>query len=136
MEPGYYIPEPEEFHIGFEFERQQIVPEYDNQWRMKVKKLVFTKEYFTSNAIRYNFFEDLKEGKIRVKSLDQEDIESLGWKVNYHSYGRNYLKGDFSLGYTYDKLRMEISHEKEGRFFLGEIKNKSELTVIMKQLGI
>lgn len=135
MNPDYYKPEPEEFHPGFEYERIMNVVLPDARWGFEVKKFQFTTEIFTSNAMRFNFFEDLKYDKIRVKLLNDEDIQELGWSVNYHSYGRNYVKEDYTLSYTYDRLRIEIVGV-EGRVFLGIIKNKSELIRLMKQLNI
>lgn len=130
MSDKYYIPEIEEFHIGFEFE---ITNGYE--W---VKK-VFSKE-----DLKSFLYEQLENGinqqYIRVKYLDKEDIESLGWK---HSGGKM-LSGAMQY-YDINKCRLYYAEHHpeylsinvmETQVFRGRIKNKSELRKLMKQIGI
>ena len=127
-EEKYYTPSIEEFHVGFEYEV------FDNLHK------AWNKEN--------NFF--LQQGDfkdpIRVKFLDREDIESLGWKYNMPWSGNhlfNYIvnkKGDipYRLYINYETHTLIIRHPlSDGHEkFSGIIKNKSELKFIMKSLQI
>lgn len=71
----------------------------------------------------------------RIKFLDQEDIENLGWEIE--SLGSAKL-GDWYLEANMPNIKedtIEIYLVSDIRF-RGTIKNKSELKVLMKQLGI
>ena len=121
----YYTPDISEFHVGFEYEV------YIGEKEIRSKEVFYLNNSHI-DLVNHKLYND----KVRIKYLDQEDLESLGWKANHHSYGVNYIKDNYTLSWIYDKIRIEISHEKEGRFFVGEIKNKSELRRIMKQIQI
>lgn len=75
-EKRYYTPTIEEFHAGFEYEAKSLK---DNTWH----PLVWGIERDHNNRIKdvlaqMEFF--INTGQIRVKYLDKEDIEALGWK--------------------------------------------------------
>ena len=138
-----YIPDISEFHEGFEYE--YFEPVNKKGW---VQDSFFL---FQSEDI----YEGLKEKAyrpIRVKYLDKEDIESLGWK---HIGGKLMLgvQDDFELPYNdprknHDKVQLIFNYRNNwcliciGDYedwdtrFAGYIKNKSELQRLMKQLGI
>jgi hypothetical protein len=121
----YYIPEIEEFHVGFEYE-------YNNNgnW-IEVKMPWLVKDF------------DLKD--TRVKYLDKSDIESSGFILG------KYDSQSFSL-FLSDKIIItkeirlyqcgtkiiihEIDNGKQLNLYSGIIKNKSELSFILKRLGI
>jgi hypothetical protein len=65
----YYIPQIEEFHIGFEYERKYISFE---EWKKEIYLL-----HYDCNLNKLNV--RIIDGEIRVKYLDQSDIESLGF---------------------------------------------------------
>lgn len=127
----YYTPEIEEFHIGFEYEWLDDEKE-DPTW---IKAT-------TPTAIEIKGYEDIVYG-LRVKYLDREDIEELGFiELGQEDY---YLHGDLN------NLRIEKLHHKDIPCFyrinydnedIGStnlfvsIKNKSELKRLMKQLGL
>ncbi len=157
----YYTPAIEEFHVGFEFE-------YDNgkeyttheieEHQLSTPNIGEACESEITDIIR-----DLRKGLIRVKYLDQQDIESLGWVPNDgHS---NWFKYPINNGYpdcfyhltTYqpegnnilryiievDMIIVSVAgidpYEKRTRHhhvFVGTIKNKSELIRLMRQLNI
>jgi hypothetical protein len=87
-----------------------------------------------------------------VKYLDREDIESLGWEfvdrcqweipfiysITEIGIGEvNDIKGGWKLIYTKDHYCSIVKDcYGESSHFRGEIKNKSELKVLMNQLGI
>ena len=139
-ESKYYIPTIEEFHVGFNYEIWEKKLVYDKVWKFRVNKYIFNEKQVTQTFFNYNFTEDLREGKIRVKLLDKEDIESLGFKLLTTSYGIQYSKDKNLIKYSYDKkLIIEKYFEDFGivsTIFIGNIKNKSELIKLLKQLQI
>lgn len=126
MESKYYTPEIEEFHIGFEFEGR----EFDS-------KRWLPKEFKDGQSVE--LFEDN-----RVKCLDEEDIESLGWILKRNEVG----EFDFELNNYYLKFWSNTSEHYTTNIYIkqltglglhcfkGTIKNKSELKKVMEQLDI
>ena|SRR3990167_9841201 len=141
----YYVPDISEFHVGLECE----------YWGFDYIKSVGYSEKYTEGWVKHticefdyeifrdgdkmlsNPFDD--ENKFRVKYLDLSDIESCGWRVipNFSNYS---IK-------TKDKLYELNPKASDGNLLIGEvldrntlfrgtIKNKSELKILMKQLGI
>ena len=66
----YYTPTIEEFHSGFEYE---FLMQYLNfyMWQKRVVE--------PDHRSFENYFNYIENNSIRVKYLDREDIESLGW---------------------------------------------------------
>jgi hypothetical protein len=126
MENKYYIPSIEEFHVGFETE---LYHGDVGQWGKYVWKLDDT---------AYEFRECIDEECIRVKYLDKEDIESLGFE----------LEQDLQDDYDFEWHIVDINGDRIGKFSDGmednieffdtffRIKNKSELVKMLKMLGI
>lgn len=111
LDKKFYVPEISEFHVGFEYE---IKYDFDSQitgmkpghpdWIPKIvesnewEKKIFD-EYDSVNPNIVSFFmnydpiinknNDFTESLIRVKCLDKEDIESLGFiyygTISYHT---------------------------------------------------
>lgn len=141
--PGYYTPEPSEFHEGFEYEKIESIVYKNNRWGFPVKSQVFTKKHWTNKGTNYNFFEDIKEGRIRVKKLNKDDIESLGFievsKDWYHEHAKSIgTNNGYQISASSIEDMYEISfgvHEHSKILFKGIIKNKSELIKILKQVG-
>lgn len=136
----YYTPTIEEFHIGFKYEFMN-----GNLWEESEMTI---QDYKCSGAdyeIQGSWFEEELLGGIRtvrVKYLDKEDIESLGWKYTpcrclFEMYqNKEYNLYHYSIASEFnDKSWIEILKD-EDYYFSGEIKNKSELKKLMKQLGI
>lgn len=119
MEDKYYTPSIEEFHVGFEFEYTHK----DDWFQNIILDPQEINDFFNDDSI-----------EIRVKYLDNEDIESLGFKYIMTSYDGYYEKKDITLGFAYDG-RIQIK-SNECFIFLGFIKNKSEFKILLKQLGI
>lgn len=148
----YYTPSIEEFHVGFEYQHTGL---------LDINQI---KEEF------YNFNYDLKDKSleeinyainnnwIRVKYLDQEDIESLGWTFKstnkmrtWYTGSDNWFNNTIPTGNSGRYWSFELSHDPEyngiiikagtnygetDTFFEGTIKNKSELKKLMEQLNI
>jgi len=141
----YYTPEIEEFHIGFEYEFKGSI-----MWhKFCYKGIDFINEHGKDELIS-----EIKLGNIRVKYLDKEDIESLGWNLTRHSVVKEYsedktkfrfkpieglieysFNGRFLLS-TEDNFKTIAIRSLGGLMFIGVIKNKSELVKLMNQLGI
>lgn len=135
----YYIPTIEEFHVGFEYEHYSY-----NKWNKDILNILDMQSDSNIDAIFRESF------KVRVKYLDIDDINELGWTA----FGRDAWKetfedlqggcifnlidkenDEFQLYYNNIEL-IEIYDVCNGRIFSGTIKNKSELKVLMKQLRI
>lgn len=130
----YYVPDSSEFYVGFEFEIFK-----DDKW--------MTTNFNIDDIIpvfaRIND-KTIISDKIRVKYLSKEDIESLGFNqisddcfnmsnINY----RGLINCDLRILIRKTALIYliepdEISHT----LFTGNIKNKSELKKLLKQLEI
>ena len=149
----YYTPSIEEFHVGFEYEVRDGV-QFDH-WYSQISD-------GTEIGLIKN---DLEKELIRVKYLDKEDIESEGLKripIDYTWYkieGTMMFKKDIHILILYDreiinkynfkidgliyitKDDMHRTPNEDGSFkqsilFSGNIKNKSELKILLKQLNI
>jgi len=135
----YYIPTIEEFHVGFDYEIWEKKLVYDKVWKFRVNKYMFNEKHVTQVFFNYNFIEDLKEEKIRVKYLDREDIESLDFKYliknHYTTHsGDGYIINTFDFDNTIIISYGDI-HDSD-TIFRGIVKNKSELKKLLKQLQI
>jgi hypothetical protein len=123
MESKYYTPTIEEFHVGFIFESQDIE---NAQWG----ECICTPGFGA-------FDEDinsLEEGRIRVKYLDKEGIESLEFKQEGKIYKDKWGNSLELTGYPNYDCRIILVYSS--RKFEGKIKNKSEFKRILKQLGL
>ena len=123
---SYYTPKIEEFHIGFECEVLGIIGTKEDERLFSQPTIISQKELLLIDRL-----------EIRVKYLDQSDIESLGWKFGTNDYvfpeNKNVTYGQYKLLLNNNEL--EIIH-LSGTLFRGTIKNKSELIKLMKQLNI
>lgn len=129
----YYTPTIEEFHVGFEYEDKLDDHNFINQIFGEDRDEIYIIE------------EHLNDNRIRVKYLDQEDIESLGWLLN-----ENKTKGILeNIDWWFHKNKYQLRWFENNAYnaifiispnnltlFDGAIKNKSELKKLMQQLGI
>ena len=146
----YYTPEIEEFHIGFEYEYEDINESGSTtSWYKTVIKE--NECYIIDQHLKYS--DDLN---LRVKYLDKEDIESLGFissnVIDVLKEEDEFIKGFEKNTYIlyiqedkklviYNQKEYDISNKITGNWteeilFKGLIKNKSELIKLLKQLGI
>ena len=153
MGDKYYTPDISEFHFGFEYETANP---YESKW----VKVIVNGEYDTVGDL--NLYIPTGQS-LKVKYLDKEDIESLDWEYTNNIQDKNVLKfrkwndyykledaeimGDSSDYIYYDFLNYNIktkeliihNNEEFGDYyqiFEGAIKNKSELKILLKQIGI
>lgn len=134
MENKYYTPTIEEFHIGFDYE---IL--LKDSWEQKTFK---------------GFWESITDlllcetPCIRVKYLNKEDMESLGFKIVGEYFDQtkivfshpDWVERKWLILRLYDNIPdVHIFYSWETRnqvdtIFSGEIKNKSEFKVLLKQI--
>ena len=135
-ESKYYTPEIEEFHLGFEFEVN-----YTGEGWLKEIFCSGTGKNIDSIAKLVSFLGRTNfEDAYRVKYLDKEDIESLGFNYSKTDMDLWFNKDKYDLIYTPSNNWLCISYfseyEEDVQLFYGIIKNKSELKTLLKQLGI
>lgn len=149
----YYTPTIEEFYANFEFEYSYTsgklisTIEPESGW----KKDTFDWQW--SETINDDWEHENEDFKLRyrVKYLDQYDIESLGWKYDVNMSESEY--GSFYIEPGYDEknrfIQYSLQNYRNGKIYLDKcinsgvheigflnIKNKSELIKLMKQLNI
>jgi hypothetical protein len=148
----YYTPSIEEFRVGFEFEvlntkDKLFLPFYEEGvWFL-------TKLEFGILGDLFNVHKLILEKQIRVKYLDKEDIVSKGFTLTEETdfLGSEIFTMDYQTGINHFKyvkisklqqnIRIEVREESgyDNRWYFvfnGDIKNKSELEVLLKQLNI
>jgi len=142
----YYTASIEEFYIGFEYEAfnnpDWFFSESGSEW--------VTSEVSLGTSLPI-VMEAIEKGWIRVKCLDREDVESLGWEctsrrsfpdkppvllfdiiINDKAYGIS-LRENSTFLEVIERDRRNGNHISN--LFQGT-KNKSELIKILKQIGV
>jgi hypothetical protein len=148
MENKYYTPSIKEFHVGFEYEQEDINEGGSSlswyKYTIKEGEAYIIDQLITNEDLGLSY---------RVKYLDREDIESLGFtdykhsvmdwwskKGYFDSVGGRYRFDEYKLRYNLKDQELHIEAffggSSEGMLFEGIIKNKSELKVLLKQLNI
>lgn len=145
----YYIPEIEEFHVGFEYEDR-----FDSESEFENKILIAdTYEYPDYDNLGFLQYK-CKSKDVRVKYLNKEDVESLGFictgcnsdGLEFQKLIDDYLFYDIDYNPEDNELIVEkfyqsklvgnkIGEYNSNTLFQGIIKNKFELKVLLKQLG-
>ena len=130
----YYTPTIEEFHVGFEYEINNPCHQGDTYYEEEV----ISRTNIESVLKNWKHFQEY-----RVKYLDQEDIESLGFvytetdKYNPHGVKHTYIKttsyGEVEIRHYPDTYHISI--DDGNTLFSGKVKNKSELKRILKMIG-
>lgn len=128
----YYTPDISEFHVGFFYEYNSNVSGKQNWSKWVVSE--------------YADFQVMKNDipNYRVKHLDHDDIVSLGWELTIYGYegvGKAYKIKDSEnkliqlTHFTNDIIQIHDVYSGEC-LFSGHLLNKSELSRLMRQLGI
>lgn len=143
-ENKYYVPEIEEFCLGFEYEERSIF----KGW-YKTRFGDSNGEY--NNELSECYW-NISRNNIRVKYLDKEDIEEVlkrpqlkgdEWEWNFQLLIEN-SEDFYEFDYDYEIKELIIEKWKsngDGRYnvytiFRGKIKNKTEFVKLLKQLEI
>ena len=142
MDNKYYTPTIEEFHVGFDCELFHQYSESEDHFDKEI--------YDELTPVWWNRTMDelIRNKEVRVKYLDKEDIESLGWKLKGEEIKKAPYKSHFCT-FIKDKNELHIQLENVNGYYPNKltmrgdylninplIKNKSELKRLMKQLGI
>lgn len=154
MNDKYYMPATDELHYGFEFESYNGSGFHQGH-PIDKKETDFWKEHMIVDGVKLDWALQLIEtNNIRVKLLDQSDIESLGWKyfdnpdgktLNDNFYVKTKGLGSKAVGgNTIVQYRLRVigdimdiwCEDMDAHFFSGIIRNKSELIKLFKQLSI
>lgn len=141
MTDKYYTPKIEEFHVGFEFESNYISYSKDGEWTKAVLKEDLNNEdiawFYTS------YVGDAVPTEFRVKHLDREDIESLGFKddVGAGIFFRKRIHTDEEIHLNFDDTILierccVMDEDPIEVVFKGKIKNKSVLKQVLKMIGV
>jgi len=137
----YYVPNIEDFHVGFEFEL------YDERgWN----SLTFPAIIFDSGEWKLTLEAYIQDKQVRVKHLDRSDIESLGFKYHGRGVVPWYKKEGIFTVTDWTSFEIMINHDIKANLvgifamdcgdtvtlFQGIIKNKSELNKVLKMIVI
>jgi len=147
MDCKYYVPEISEFHVGFEYEKKYGFSDGTVKTKEQYDLATWNKEIFLNGFAPY--IERSLTGRnaenglcgIRVKYLDKEDIESLGFKYVKQGWAEtSMIFRDSSFDgveiYFRNDYTLKISHANNIVRFEGSVKNKSELIKLLKMLNI
>ena len=141
----YYTPEVHEFCVGFEFEhfyeKGKLLKHKSNTcgWKQDVF------DWSWADIIYDDYEHNTEElGKYRVKYLDLEDIESLGFKhlgsmwFSIDAPSEMGTWNEIKLRWWSDQRVYITGHrgDESEPLFQGSIKNKFELQKVLKQLAI
>jgi len=134
MENKYYTPKIEEFHIGFRYEH--YIP----------SKETWAKEAFFLNDSHINIIKyvDIQTEdtllKVRVKSLDHEDIIEAGWEESKTSFSHDrqyYSLGDYECFLEDGQFRIYHQYAEQDQYlFVGSIPNYNKLLEVMDIIGV
>ena len=140
MENKYYTPDISEFHVGFECESNYILVNNGEKDLSKFIPFTFTKSNFAYMIDAY--IEDAYRTEFRVKYLDKDDIESLGFEHDQSTKDGSYFYSGTLMTENQWCINLkdfivdiyDINGKSDFRFN-GFIKNKSELKQILKMIG-
>jgi len=153
----YYNPIIEEFHQGFEYEIWESFAYTKENWIKETFQFVDKDEiWLGEDPTNILAMYENRGDEIRVKYLDKEGIESLGFissnVIDVLKEEAEFIKGFEKNTYIlyiqedkklviYNQKEYDISNKITGNWteeilFKGYIKNKSELIKLLKQLGI
>ena len=128
----FYQPKLKEFTDGFRYEHYIPIQE------------AWAKERFYLNSSHINIvkYVDIQTEdtllKVRVKSLDHDDIIEAGWEENKNQSSEflaDYILGDYLFDIFDNERGVRINYRHETVFF-GKIKNYNKLLDVMEMLGI
>lgn len=125
MQDKYYTPDIEEFRVGFEFEMEVGILS-DPKWikgSVSSGDVLITQDGF--HACPSYIFNSQNE--LRVKYLDYSDMEEIASSL---------LASGFIFEYDVATRECVIRKGDGSVYFKGLIKNKSELKMLLKMIGL
>jgi hypothetical protein len=141
----YYPPSPEDFYVGMIYESHED-PRIESGWAEfeveDINDLFWLTKYQRKDP----------DVDLRIKFLDIEDIESLGWKRNEEDDRIEHIAftgEDYNLYWCDEENEVAITYDWGSKFddtvwgdidrqntcFVGIVYNKAELKKLLKQLG-
>jgi len=145
IEKEYYTPTLSEFHVNFRYEYllgshlDKNIPNNEREWG----QYNFAKDsppIFDIEGWRMNLEDCIKDGFIRVKSLDHQDIIEAGWKESTSSFtpNRKYYNLETYECFLEDgEFFIYNEWAEDGEYlFVGTVKNYNKLLDVMEMLGI
>ncbi len=146
----YYTPEMEEFRPGFEFEVRYAgappsIPEWIKGELKYLNTVGFTsQQYDDKGGVTKQWVEP---DCVRVKYLNKEDVESLGWKPLSGFDDQGFERDNYFLTFRERFITLQVRDitrymdgvlcdTSNAVLYQGLIKNKSELKKLMQQLNI
>ena len=160
-ENKYYVPEIDEFFVGFEFEEWENPSFTNEEWIAKKIEYFTDLEYVCIPEVDKHLENYvLGTSLFRVKRLDKQDLVELGFKyteqypiildikenlfvkksTEFEDFIITMEDGNVNISVKKDILLTAIPSDKKYWdlycLFRGEIKNKSELIKVLKMLGI
>lgn len=129
MGDKYYTPDIAEFHVGFEY-KMDVGTGWSNQ--------IYPSPWWYNGGMGgIKTLENcIKDKIIKVKYLNEEDILDLDFKkVSIISGFYIYEKDKFYLDFSNKTIMLRYKDDKDLTLFVGEIKNKSELKKLLKQVN-
>ena len=138
MEKQYYTPKIEHFHVGFRYEHFEDwdVPNKEKEWH----KQVYGKNGTNWEQMDYVDDSTIANGRIRVKSLDNDDIIEAGWEESTTSFSESrqyYSLGEYECFLEDGEIFISYEWaEDENRIFKGKVPNYNKLLDVMEMLEI
>lgn len=157
MDNKYYTPDLSEFHIGFEFEHEIFNKADDNpndphgkHWMKTTIERIGDRDDLHLTlpngdyapirelAVVEALYDVYVRNTCRVKYLDAEDVDSLGWSRYVHPVLGNvdawYIGNTRVIFWLNDDRTCSVQEPGGDIIFYGRIKNKSELIKLVGQL--
>ena len=140
MNDKYYTPDIEEFHVGFLFETYES---RHDRWKLtSIHNMYDYQAVFNLGLEKNRNGRVVNSNSIRVKYLDEEDIESLGFKEDTYNGVKCFTKNNCQI-FLFHNLTSDcniisidlFAGEFRNQYFRGLVKNKSELKTIIKQIA-
>lgn len=139
MKDLYYTPSIEEFCVGFEFEHRSDNNEWSPFTIKTLNNMATLSKGLNGKLNAPPWYENLylNDYEVRVKYLDREDLESLGFKDQVEFYVNEaftiYVKANTNKGLWLEIYRKDTVDE--GLAFEGRVKNKSQLRKLLILIG-
>ena len=155
----YYTPEIEEFHVGFEYcitTHPVSMGEFSPYVKREFDHNTFEREFDVDTDSSGEIVKIGVPSCIKVKYLDREDIQSMGFQTYKDEQGnpnvvyereldKSNIRGNDLVHILHNHVSKwvgvfigdsETPYSDWETRFTGTIKNKSELKKLLKQLGI
>lgn len=134
MEKQYYIPNLEDFCVGFVYEYKSS----SGEWVQSEVHCLHDCDHVRECKMA-GFIWDLDRGLIRVPYLTKEQIESFGWEEfsiieDWGCVG--FTKGDYAINYFPKIKNLEVDHLINGVLFNGKCRCINDFRKILKLLEI